>query len=270
MEISETEKGAHSVGVPNPPEHDDFLSKYGTVLLVLSIVIVALTQYQIYQVSSMVPGSSIHSTGSFLSVLGGKSGKNVILGPALTADGKSGVREFPTISDVANPASTGDPAQDALNKYVPTGTPWYGQEVGVSFDDPVAALNIWAQYDGGLGGKRFYKAGVTLKETDLSPAAQERYKKLITLFTCDFCCGSPNNPTRIGQCGCAHSAAWRGIFKYFLKNYEDKYTDEQLMGEATRWKALWYPGPTVKKILSEGGNVDKTSLEALPSMVGGC
>lgn len=42
------------------------------------------------------------------------------------------------------------------------------------------------------------------------------------------------------------------------------------MGEATRWKTLWYPGPTVKKILTESSSVETTSLDQLPGMVGGC
>lgn len=248
-------------------KNKSFLDTYGTVLLALAIILLAVTQFQIYQISAMTSSPSA-TTGSFLSVFSGKD--NMILAPALKADGTSGVREFPTISDVPNQASTENAVQDALNKYVPTGTPWYGQEAGVSFDDPLGSLNKWATIDGGLGGSRFHQDGVTIKEADLSPAARDRYNRLIMLFTCDFCCGSPQNPTRIGQCGCSHSAAWRGVFKFFLKNYEDKYTDEQLLGEASRWKALWYPGPYVKKVLTEGGNVEQTSLDSLPTMVGGC
>lgn len=248
--------------------HQDFLGKYGTVLIFAVAALVVFSQVQLYQLNGMFTGASAYTSSSWLPSFG--KGDNTILGPGLKADGTSGVREYPTISDVPNPSATGDAVQDALNKYVPTGTPWYGQEAGVSFDDPLGSLNKWGQYDGGLGGGRFHVEGVTINEKDLSPAAQERYRKLINLFTCDFCCGSPQNPTRIGNCGCSHSAAWRGIFKFFLKNYENKFTDEQLMGEATRWKTLWYPGPTVKKILSEGSSAEQTSLDQLPSMVGGC
>ncbi len=252
--------------------HSHGSGNYSMALLVLAVVMVALTQFQIYQLSTMVPGGGFHGTGllSAFSGISGSSGKNVILGPALKPDGKIGISEFPTISEMPNPKATGDPAQDALNRYVPTGMPWYGAEVGVNFDDPVGSLDRWARYDGGIDGRRFNTPGVTIKETDLSPAAKARYDKLINLFTCDFCCGSPNNPTRIGNCGCAHSAAWRGIFKYFLKNHEDKFNDEQLMGEATRWKLLWYPGPSIKRILTEGGSAEQVSLDSLPSMVGGC
>ena len=87
--------------------------------------------------------------------------------------------------------------------------------------------------------------------------------------------------------------------KFFIKYYPN-YTDEQILGEMTKWKALWYPqgmiqdyfvytGQQPATILTHGGSVgirqqfmqqgpnaqqqtqsSATPLDQLPSMVGGC
>ena len=128
---------------------------------------------------------------------------------------------------------------------------------------------------------------------------EKRWQKLTSVFTCDFCCGGPNSVTTIAQCGCAHSYAWQGMAKFFIKYYP-QYTDEQILGEMTKWKALWYPqgmiqdylvytGQQDASALTHGGSVgirqqflqqapnaqqqthaSATPLSDLPSMVGGC
>ena len=75
------------------------------------------------------------------------------------------------------------------------------------------------------------------------------------------------------SCACAHSASMRGVVKYLLKNHESEYSDEQLLEEAARWKALSFPKQTVQKALqlaSQGGEVSNISINSLPSQVGGC
>ncbi|MEK6853896.1 MAG: hypothetical protein AABX60_01055, partial [Nanoarchaeota archaeon] len=42
---------------------------------------------------------------------------------------------------------SGDVVQDAIKAVVPTGTPLYGAELAVSFDDPVNSLNILEKLD---------------------------------------------------------------------------------------------------------------------------
>ena len=131
--------------------------------------------------------------------------------------------------------STGDVTQDLLNNLVPTGTPWYGQEAGVSFDDPIAAQKALAKY----------------KSLQLSADQQARWDRIVNTFTCDYCCGSPQHPTIITKCGCAHSSAAQGLARWLIKNYGDKYTNEEIYGEMARWYALWYPGPTIQRVLQE-------------------
>ncbi|MBS3079983.1 hypothetical protein J4221_00770 [Candidatus Pacearchaeota archaeon] len=148
---------------------------------------------------------------------------------------KSIVKPLPTISELSIVPSTGDAVQDLLNNIVPTGTPWYGEQAGASFDDPIAAQNKWATY----------------KSLQLTSTEQERWNRIANSFTCDYCCGSPQNPTIITRCGCAHAAAAQGMAKWFVKYYGDSYSDEEIYGEMARWYALWYPKGTIERIILE-------------------
>jgi len=147
----------------------------------------------------------------------------------------SKVKSLPTISELQMKPQIGDAIQDLLNNIIPTGTPLYGDQAGVSFDDPIKAQNLWAKG----------------RAIQLSSGEEQRWSRIVNSFTCDYCCGSPQNPTIITRCGCAHSAAAQGMAKWFIKNYGNTYSDEEIYGEMARWYALWYPGPTIKRILQE-------------------
>ena len=148
---------------------------------------------------------------------------------------KSIVKALPTISELPIKAPTGNIVQDLVNNIVPHGTPRYGAEAGVSFDDPLTAQKLWSK----------------ARAIQLDAGQQKRWSRIVNSFTCDYCCGSPQNPTIITRCGCAHSYAAQGMARWFIKNYGDSYSDEQIYGEMARWYALWYPGPTVKRIVQE-------------------
>ena len=148
---------------------------------------------------------------------------------------RSKVKPLPTISELQMKPLTGNAAQDLVNNVVPTGTPWYGQQAGVTFDDPITSQNLWAKG----------------RAIQLNSQEEQRWSRIVNSFTCDYCCGSPQNPTIITRCGCAHSLAAQGMAKWFIKNYGSSYSDEEIYGEMARWYALWYPGPTVKRILLE-------------------
>jgi len=235
-------------------------------LIAIAAVLILFNQIQLFQLGNMI-GVPVFGGigGSKLSFSGGE-GKT--LAPVLLAAGESPVlsgygtkvKELPTISKSPAKKETGDAAQDALNFLVPTGVPEYGQEVGITFDDPIGAQKTWAAYD---------------KSIQLTPEQQKRWDKIVGSFTCDYCCGSPQRPTIITHCGCAHARAWRGMAKWFIVNMGDTVTDEQIMGELSKWKALWYPGPTVKRVVQEqslasGGTSEPVKLDDLPQMVGGC
>ncbi len=188
-------------------------------------------------------GASSANGGSITIKPGFEYGSKLTLKPMPLASGesprfqgyKSIVKPLPTISELEMAASTGDVTQDIINNVIPRGTPWYGQEAGVSFADPVAAATLW-----GKG-----------RAIQLNGDEQKRWERIVNSFTCDYCCGSPQQPTIITRCGCAHSIAAQGMAKWFIKNHGDKYSDEEIYGEMARWYALWYPGPTVKRIVQE-------------------
>lgn len=238
-------------------KHFTFFEKLTYSAVGLAAVLILFNQFQISQVSALSHGSP--SSGSFInfvsSALGSNSngatiklgkfefGSKITLKPMPLASGeqpaisgyKTKVKPIPTISELSLQPSTGDVAKDLLNNIIPTGTPWYGQEAGVSFDDPILAQKKWGKY----------------RALQLSHEENQRWNKIANSFTCDYCCGSPQNPTIITRCGCAHSIAAQGMAKWFVKNYGDKFTDEEIYGEMGRWYALWYPGPTIKRIAEE-------------------
>ena len=281
-----------------------FMEKLSYGVVAFIGVLIFFNQFQISQVNAMLSGSS-PLTGSFVKSItpslklgSGKSG--IVIGPQLNHDGRTTkLVEWSTISETPAPKSTGNPTQDAIAAVVPTGTPFYvtqgeGAEKikGASFDDPLTSQKVWASL---LGSRRFGTANAI----QLTPEEEQRWQKLTSVFTCDFCCGGPNSVTTISRCGCAHSYAWQGMAKFFVK-YHPNYSDEQILGEMTKWKALWYPqgmiqdylvytGQQPATILTHGGSIgirqqflqqapstqqqihaQATPLDELPSMVGGC
>jgi len=161
--------------------------------------------------------------------------------PVLNEDGMTtSLMPMATVTEVPGEPRTGDAVADAKAVMLATGTPFYAPE-GVSFDDPVGALAAWGRFEQGI---------------TLSDALEARYRHLIGVFPCSFCCGGPTAVTVNGRCGCAHSAAARGFFRYMLDRYGDDYSDEQLAGEAYRWQALWYPAGAVEDYLLATGRGD--------------
>lgn len=230
-----------------PPENTNkkeepflFRSNYLLGAVAILVVLLFINQLMIPKaLTGMVVGTggTIVNTGNF------EYGSKITLKPMPVAVGeqpkiagyKTKVKPVPTISELATVPSTGDAAQDLLNNVVPRGTPWYGQEAGVSFDDPIKAQQLWAQG----------------RSIQLDATQEERWNRIANSFTCDYCCGNPQNPTIITRCGCAHSAAAQGMAKWFIKNYGDKYSDEEIYGEMARWYAVWYPKGTIERIILE-------------------
>ena len=278
-----------------------FHEKLSWGFIAVVAVLVLFNQFQVSQVSALTNGGSspvssfIKSVSAPVKLGSGKGG--IVIGPQLNTDGRTTkLVEWSTISETPAPKETGNPTQDAIAAVVPTGTPSYALEgpgfekiQGATFDDPIASQKIWASL---LGSKRFGTANAI----ELAPEENQRWQKLTSVFTCDFCCGGPNSVTTINACGCAHSYAWQGMAKFFIKYYPE-YTDEQILGEMTKWKGLWYPqgmiqdylvytGQQPASVLTHGGSTgikqqfqdsgsgnqhaQVTPLDELPSMVGGC
>ncbi|MFH1591743.1 MAG: hypothetical protein ABIB47_00035 [Candidatus Woesearchaeota archaeon] len=165
---------------------------------------------------------------------------------------------------------------------IPTGTPEiYGGELGISYDgvstsDPGLAdqtIAVMSNLDRTL----------TLEGDDL-----ERYIDVVSEISCEYCCGAQSIIVRRADvesmnqkieaaiesgeitedqaeryrkeagdsaCGCAHSYAMRGLAKYLIIEHGDEFTDEEILGELSKWKTLYFPGQMTAKaaIMEEKG-----------------
>ncbi|MBI4439310.1 hypothetical protein HY640_05235, partial [Candidatus Woesearchaeota archaeon] len=179
--------------------------------------------------------------------------------------------------------SGGDVVQNVVEALIQKGTPLdYGEAVGVSFDEPIASLNKLAALDRQIPTK------------SLSSEESRRFINITTRISCEFCCGAPAVTDQNGRdlCGCSHAASFRGLAKYLVKNHPDKWTDEQILAELTKWKAIYYPKNMVEKgvaaveagleltpaVLNDrdllkklkAGDKNTAGINDLPAMVGGC
>ncbi|MDI6721891.1 MAG: hypothetical protein QMD85_05835, partial [Candidatus Aenigmarchaeota archaeon] len=155
----------------------------------------------------------------------------------------------------------------AVDKVMPKGVPdGYGKELGITYDEPLKALDVLAKLDGDL-----YDDG-KIKFSDLSAGMQSRYMKMGMSVGCEFCCGAQVLIQRNGQpaCSCAHSAGMRGLMKYLLKN--TGMTDEQIMKEVLKVKAISFPKEMVQRYMEQSGMIQaqNTQNTELPEQVGGC
>jgi len=155
-------------------------------------------------------------------------------------------------------------AQDAMNILVPTGTPEYGKELGVSYDNPVGSLNFMA--------RQLWPEMRKLKTTD--PEVWKRYVNLAGKpvgISCEFCCGVEAvgiRPDGESICGCQHNPALLGLTLWLMKNRPDM-TDAEILREVLRWKALFFPKNMVGLAVEVSGK-SASELNNLPGMVGGC
>lgn len=181
-------------------------------------------------------------------------------------------------------ASSGMSADAMYAAIMPRGTPrQYGAELGVSFDNPEAAIAAVGKYDTSIS---------------LSGNLLQRYINVAGRISCEYCCGAESIIFTNGQaaCGCAHSGMMRGLAKYLLKNHAADWTDDQLLEELGKWKTTFFPKQITQKamILAQNGidlnyinlasnkyrDLSKlqetkaagtgSGLSSVPNMVGGC
>ncbi len=151
---------------------------------------------------------------------------------------------------------------DAIRVMVPTGTPAYGEAMGVSFDDPVTSLNVMARSWNAL--KPQVQANPEKWQRFLNLAAQPRG------VSCEYCCGiGPVGADANGnsRCGCQHNPAVLTLTGWLLLNTE--YSDAEILYEVYRWKTLFFPKNMVG-IAAQIAGGDTSVLDNLPGMVGGC
>lgn len=183
------------------------------------------------------------------------------------------------LSGVSNPASgiSAVAAEDILPKGIP---PVYGKELSVSFDD-VSANNPAADVT-------IKKIGDLDNAINLQGADMQRYIKIASEISCEYCCGAKSiiSPNGQAACGCAHSYAMRGLAKYLITKHSSEYTDDQILEELGKWKVLFFPGIHAQKaaVLKAKGielnyinlasnkyrGIEKGAAPSGSNMVGGC
>ena len=124
----------------------------------------------------------------------------------------------------------------SASEIIPKGVPAvYGQELGVSYDD-VSASNLR------LAEETMRKL-TAYEDADLNEEQMQRYIRIGSSISCEYCCGADAIIFSNGQraCGCAHSYAMRGLAKYLLINHPEM-TDIEILNELGKWKVLFFPG----------------------------
>ncbi len=168
-------------------------------------------------------------------------------------------------------------------KVLVSGTPSYGSQLGVSFNDAANAANVLSQLDN------------SIPTSQLSQEQLQRYISIGMSIACFYCCGATTLVDQNGNpaCSCNHSMALRGLAKWLIIN--TNYTNDQILLELNKWKALFFPGPTLKTVSSlasvNNGSVEVNwlgtpsnipqnlinalkspgaSVSGLPAQIGGC
>lgn len=236
--------------------------KNTTIPSILSVLLIAATVVNIIWATSA--RSEVTNQGDRINSV------DRMIASVIETNGGEGDKKDLTNVDLSSIKSTGHSiavvfpveniktSDDAINMVIPTGTPQYGRSLGVTFDDPVNSLDVLVS---------------TYRQIELSPEDQRRYLNLATKpvgISCEFCCGvGPVGITNDGKlmCGCKHNPAVHGLTKWMIQNTD--YSDAEILREVMRWKALFFPKNMVELALTVAGG-DTSSLDNLPSMIGGC
>ncbi len=239
-------------------EHDSYFA-HKVVLLLAIAALLFFNQMQMGTITALLDVSVPISTNS------GNSLGNIL---SLTNSDDLDDVDVTTIQSTAQgiaalfPVKEIETTEDAIAIMVPSGTPDYGEAMGVSFDDPVNSMEKMAG------------AYASLKEmAKKDDAVWERYLNLAAAprgVTCEFCCGvGAQGVTASGElrCGCQHNPAIQSLVFWLMMNTD--YSDGEVLREVYRWKSIWFPKNMVGLALQIAGG-DSSVLGDLPGMVGGC
>ncbi len=234
---------------------EDGVSSSTIWIIAIAAVLILFNQIQLFQLNSMT-GGSLSLGGSFTSMKtlsGGDLSDVDVNSLQSTAQTVAAVYDFSSVSD----------AQGVIDLMIPKGTPSYGEEIGISYDDPVTALKFLA--------RELYPR--TNQEIQNDEEKWARYLNLASQprgVSCEYCCGvGPIGISDSGRsrCGCSHNPAILAVTQYLLL-YTDM-SDAEILREAMKWKSLWFPKNMVEIGLKIAGG-DASVLADVPTMVGGC
>jgi len=239
-----------NVDAAHVPTNEPFLTIPIVLLLIAAVALVIFNQVQILSLSDAIGKPS---------PLAGFTGQQVNLAEVKIDDIKNSAGALAAVFPVSQ-IKTQD---DALAVLFPQGTPEYGEQLKVSYDDPVGSLAILAN---------MYR-GLKVQVQKENPEAWQRYLALASKpvgISCEYCCGIGPvgiNANGDSACGCQHNPALLSVALY-LTAYSD-YSDAEILQETLKWKTLFFPKDMISLGLKLGGG-DTSVLEALPGMVGGC
>jgi len=234
----------------------DEIGSTTTWLIAIAAVFILFNQIQLFQLNSMLGVSAlpVQTFSSNVKLLSNGDLSTVDVEEIQsTAQAVAAVYDFSEAKD----------SQDVIDLMIPQGTPDYGEEMGITYDDPVSALDFMA--------RELYPR--TNQEIQKNEEQWERYKNLASKprgISCEYCCGvGPIGATPDGKsrCGCQHNPAILALTQYLIMSTE--YTDAEILREAMRWKSLWFPRNMVEIGLKITGG-DTSVLADAPGMVGGC
>ena len=153
---------------------------------------------------------------------------------------------------------------------IPTGVPDTYGALDVSFDQVQASIDVMRRFDPTYGEDR-----IVLTGGDLG-----RYVRVGSGTACRYCPDARTlvEPSGDAACGCAHSQAMRGLAAYLIANHANEYTDEELVEELNRWRAVYFPKQTLTEALVELRDAGEPGIEEIeqefpefmPQMVSGC
>ena len=121
---------------------------------------------------------------------------------------------------------------------IPSGVPKiYGKELNVKYDDI-------SPNDPQLANQKIAVLGNLDKTITLSGDDLQRYIRIASQISCEYCCGAKSIIFSTGQpaCGCAHSYAMRGLAKYMITKHGKEVSDDEILSEMAKWKTLFFPG----------------------------
>ena len=201
-------------------KNEDIFSGNLVWVIAIAAVLILFNQIQLFQLSSQLGGTTLGSASTSIKLLSNKD-----LSQVNVEDIKSTPQAIAAVIDL----SEAKDAQGVINAIIPTGTPDYGKELGISYDDPVTALQFLAY--------KLYPAIKADVEKN-SPEVWQRYINLATKpvgISCEYCCGvGPVTITQTGQltCGCSHAPAIHAITLYLMKNTD--LNDAEVLREVLR------------------------------------
>jgi hypothetical protein len=221
--------------------------------IVLMLLIVGVAAFNQLTIQTITPALALEGDSKLsASVAGAKDISSVDIS-TLKSTGHSVAALF----DVESIQS----AQDAIDVMIPTGTPSYGQALGISYDDPINSLNFMA--------RQLYSQA----QNSVSAETKQRFINLASKpvgISCEYCCGIGPvgiRPDGTSGCGCQHNPALIGLGMWLMENTD--MTDQEVLKELLVWKSLFFPKNMVGMALQVAGG-DTSSLADVPGMVGGC